>query len=102
MAIKDCVTNHCSQLQENACFTLLRMLQRNTHMMKRGDLKVRLLGCGFAWLNAGKYESLLEAGIFIQSIEYKQDFKFAYSGEIAYQQSWLNKQKNLATPWLIT
>ena len=59
--------------------------------MQRGDLKVELLGRGFAWLDTGTHESLLAAGMFVETIEKRQGYKIACLEEIAYNQGWLSK-----------
>lgn len=61
----------------------------------RGDLEVKLLGRGFAWLDTGTHDSLLEAGQFIQTIEHRQGLKVACLEEIAFNQGWINKNKLL-------
>lgn len=63
----------------------------NQLYMQRGDLKVELLGRGFAWLDTGTHESLLEAGMFVETIEKRQGYKIACLEEIAYKQGWLSK-----------
>lgn len=64
----------------------------NNAYLKLNELNVELLGRGFAWLDTGTYESLLEAGMFIETIEKRQDFKIACLEEIAYNNGWLSKQ----------
>lgn len=64
----------------------------NQLYMQRGDLKVELLGRGFAWLDTGTHESLLAAGMFVETIEKRQGYKIACLEEIAYNQGWLSKQ----------
>ena len=59
--------------------------------MERGDLNVELLGRGFAWLDTGTHESLIEAGMFVETVEKRQGFKIACLEEIAYNNGWLNK-----------
>ena len=56
----------------------------------RGDLKVELLGRGFAWLDTGTHDSLMEAGQFVQTIEHRQGLKVACLEEIAFYNSWLS------------
>ncbi|WP_417466353.1 glucose-1-phosphate thymidylyltransferase RfbA [Kordiimonas sp.] len=63
----------------------------NQMYMHRGDLHVKLLGRGFAWLDTGTHESLIEAGMFVETIEKRQGFKIACLEEIAYNNGWLNK-----------
>ena len=56
-----------------------------------GDLKIEILGRGFAWLDTGTYESLLDAGKFVQTIELRQGLKVACIEEIAYNNGWISK-----------
>jgi glucose-1-phosphate thymidylyltransferase len=58
--------------------------------LERGDLNVRILGRGFAWLDTGTHESLLEASMFVQTIEHRQGFKIACLEEIAFHNGWLD------------
>ena len=58
----------------------------------RGDLKVELLGRGFAWLDTGTINSLMEAGQFVQTIENSQGLKIACLEEIAFRNGWLSKE----------
>lgn len=67
----------------------------NQEYLKRGKLKVELLGRGFAWLDTGTHDSLIEAGQFVQTIEHRQGYKIACLEEIAYRNSWINKEKIL-------
>jgi glucose-1-phosphate thymidylyltransferase len=62
----------------------------NEAYLQRGDLRVELLGRGFAWLDTGTHESLLEAGTFVQTIERRQGLKIACLEEVAFMQGWLN------------
>ena len=64
----------------------------NQMYLERGDLNVELLGRGFAWLDTGTHESLLEAGLFVETIEKRQGYKIACLEEIAYTNGWLTKQ----------
>lgn len=65
----------------------------NQMYMERGDLNVELLGRGFAWLDTGTHESLLEAAQFVETIEKRQGYKVACLEEIALNNGWLAKQK---------
>ena len=56
-----------------------------------GDLRVGLLGRGFAWLDTGTHDSLLEAGQFVQTVEHRQGLKVACLEEIAFHNGWLSK-----------
>ena len=58
----------------------------------RGDLKVELLGRGFAWLDTGTHDSLMEAGQFVQTVERRQGLKVACLEEIAFHNGWLSKE----------
>jgi glucose-1-phosphate thymidylyltransferase len=66
----------------------------------RGDLKVELLGRGFAWLDTGTHESLLEASTFIETIEKRQGLKVACIEEVAYRMGYINvdQVRKLAEP----
>lgn len=67
----------------------------NQEYLKRGKLKVELLGRGFAWLDTGTHDSLIEAGQFVQTIEHRQGYKIACLEEIAYNNGWISKEKIL-------
>ena len=56
-------------------------------------MNVNLLGRGFAWLDTGTHESLLEAAQFVETIEKRQGYKIACLEEIAYNYGWLSKEK---------
>ncbi len=58
--------------------------------LRRGDLRVELLGRGFAWLDSGTHESMLEAGQFVQTIEARQGHKIACLEEIGFSNGWLS------------
>jgi glucose-1-phosphate thymidylyltransferase len=64
----------------------------NREYLKRGDLHVEMLGRGFAWLDTGTYDSLLEASSFVQTIEHRQGFKVAVLEEISYLNGWLSSE----------
>lgn len=67
----------------------------NQEYLKRAKLKVELLGRGFAWLDTGTHDSLIEAGQFVQTLEHRQGYKVACLEEIAYNNGWINKEKVL-------
>lgn len=67
----------------------------NQEYLKRAKLKVELLGRGFAWLDTGTHDSLIEAGQFVQTIEHRQGYKVACLEEIAYNNGWIDKEKIL-------
>ena len=74
----------------------------NQTYLEQGDLKVELMGRGFAWLDTGTHESLLDASNFIQTIETRQGLKVACIEEIAYEMGYISKADliNLAQPLL--
>jgi len=74
----------------------------NQIYLEQGDLKVELMGRGFAWLDTGTHESLLDASNFIQTIETRQGLKVACIEEIAYEMGYISKADliNLAQPLL--
>ena len=81
----------------------LEITSVNQEYLKRGKLKVELLGRGFAWLDTGTHDSLSEASTFIEVIEKRQGLKVACLEEIAFKQGWINAEqlKELAKPILI-
>ena len=70
----------------------LEITDLNNAYRVRGDLKVELLGRGFAWLDTGTYDSLIEASQFVQTIERRQGLKIACLEEIAFHNGWLSKE----------
>jgi len=69
----------------------------NQMYMERGDLNVELLGRGFAWLDTGTHESLLEAALFVETIEKRQGYKIACLEEIAWRNGWLSNEQVVQT-----
>ena len=73
----------------------LEITDVNNAYLQRGDLQVELLGRGFAWLDTGTHDSLMEAGSFVQTIEKRQGLKVACLEEIGYCNGWLSKERLL-------
>ena len=67
----------------------LEITSVNQAYLERGDLNVQLLGRGFAWLDTGTHDSLLEASSFVQTIEHRQGYKIACLEEIAFNNKWM-------------
>ena len=74
----------------------------NQEFLKDGELKVQLLGRGFAWLDTGTHDSLSEASTFVEVIEKRQGLKIACLEEIAYKKGWITPQqvKEVAMPMI--
>jgi len=70
----------------------LEITSINQMYLERGDLRVDILGRGFAWLDTGTHESLLEASMFVQTIEHRQGLKVGCLEEIALNNGWLTPQ----------
>ncbi len=73
----------------------LEITDINAHYLKRGDLRVELMGRGFAWLDTGTHDSLQDAGAFVRTIETRQGFKVCCPEEIALEQGYLNEEEVL-------
>ena len=73
----------------------LEITDVNIVYQNRGNLSVELLGRGFAWLDTGTHDSLIEAGQFVQTVEHRQGLKIACLEEIAFHQRWITKDKLL-------
>jgi glucose-1-phosphate thymidylyltransferase len=71
----------------------LEITDVNNAYLDRGDLRIQLLGRGFAWLDTGTHDSLLEAGQFVQTIEHRQGLKVACLEEIGFANGWLSKDE---------
>ena len=69
----------------------LEITDINNAYQAKGELKVELLGRGFAWLDTGTHDSLLEAGQFVQTVEHRQGLKVACLEEIAFHNNWISK-----------
>jgi glucose-1-phosphate thymidylyltransferase len=78
----------------------LEITSVNQEYLKQQNLKVELLGRGFAWLDTGTHDSLMEAGQFIETIEKRQGLKVACLEEIAFRMKYIDKAqlKKLAEP----
>ena len=70
----------------------LEITSVNQHFLERGNLRVDLLGRGFAWLDTGTHDSLSEASTFVEVIEKRQGLKLACLEEIAYNNGWIGKE----------
>ncbi|NPA38921.1 MAG: glucose-1-phosphate thymidylyltransferase RfbA [Thermodesulfobacteria bacterium] len=73
----------------------LEITSVNEEYLKRGKLKVKLLGRGFAWFDAGTHDSFLEAGEFVATIENKTGLMIGCIEEIAYRNGWITKEELL-------
>lgn len=69
----------------------LEITDINNEYLKRKKLKVQLLGRGFAWLDTGTFESLLEAGQFVETVQKRQGYMIACLEEIALNNGWIDK-----------
>ena len=73
----------------------LEITTLNAMYLERGDLDVQLLGRGFAWLDTGTMDSLVEAADFVQMIEKRQGIKISAPEEIAYKSGWITRERLL-------
>lgn len=71
----------------------LEITTLNQMYLERGELSIELLGRGFAWLDAGTHESLLEASCLIHTVEKRQGLRIACLEEIAWRHGWLNSEE---------
>ena len=80
----------------------LEITEVNARYLKLGQLNVEIMGRGYAWLDTGTHDSLLEAGQFIATMEKRQGLKIACPEEIAYRSGWINaaQLEALAAPML--
>ena len=73
----------------------LEITDINNAYLERGDLHVERFGRGFAWLDTGTHDSLLEASQYVQTIEHRQGLKVACLEEISYQHGWIDREQLL-------
>ena len=73
----------------------LEITTLNDMYLKQGQLSVQLLGRGYAWLDTGTMDSLVEAATFVQTVEQRQGIKISAPEEIAYKYGWITKEKLL-------
>jgi glucose-1-phosphate thymidylyltransferase len=80
----------------------LEITDLNRLYLEQGQLNVQLMGRGYAWLDTGTHDSLLEAGQFIATLEQRQGLKVACPEEIAYRAGWIDaaQVEKLAQPLL--
>lgn len=73
----------------------LEITTLNDMYLKQKKLKAQILGRGFAWLDTGTMDSLMEASTFVQTVQNRQDMVISAPEEIAYHEKWINKEKLL-------
>ncbi|CAD5369146.1 glucose-1-phosphate thymidylyltransferase [Rubrivivax sp. A210] len=80
----------------------LEITEVNAQYLRQGQLEVEIMGRGYAWLDTGTHDSLLEAGQFIATLEKRQGLKVACPEEIAYRAGWIDAEQleRLAAPML--
>ena len=71
----------------------LEITDVNRHYLKQGQLNVEIMGRGYAWLDTGTHDSLLEAASFIATLQKRQGLQVACPEEIAFRQGWINSEQ---------
>ncbi|MGQ3685101.1 MAG: glucose-1-phosphate thymidylyltransferase RfbA [Candidatus Loosdrechtia sp.] len=97
--------NDVIQIAKNikpSCRGELEITDVNREYLQKGRLKVELLGRGFAWLDTGTHDSLIEASQFVQTIEYRQGYKIACLEEIAFNNGWISRENVLEKAWSLS
>ena len=74
----------------------LEITTLNDMYLKRGRLKVQILGRGFAWMDTGTMDSLMEASVFVQTVQNRQGVVISAPEEIAYHEKWIDKSQLVA------
>lgn len=88
-----------AQMAEQVCPSLrgeLEITTLNDMYLKRGQLKVQILGRGFAWMDTGTMDSLMEASVFVQTVQNRQGVVISAPEEIAYHEKWIDKSQLVA------
>jgi len=85
------VVNHAKSIKPSPRGEL-EITEINRVYLENKQLNVEILGRGFAWLDTGTHDSLIDAGQFVQTVENRQGFKIACLEEIAFHQGWLSKE----------
>jgi len=85
------VVNHAKSIKPSPRGEL-EITEINRVYLENQQLNVEILGRGFAWLDTGTHDSLIDAGQFVQTVENRQGFKIACLEEIAFHQGWLSKE----------
>lgn len=73
----------------------LEITTLNDMYLKQEKLKAQILGRGFAWLDTGTMDSLMEASTFVQTVQNRQDMVISAPEEIAYHEKWIDKEELL-------
>lgn len=79
----------------------LEITDVNIVYLKQNKLRSQVLGRGFAWLDTGTHDSLVEASTFVQTIELRQGYKIACLEEIAYHNGWIDEEKLLERAYIL-